>query len=378
MAEKSPAPKVAIVHDWLTTMGGAEDVVLALAEAFPGAPIYTSTYSPEKLPLFANLDVRTTWLQKLPKPLAALHKFFPMLRVKAFRDLDLSEFDVIISSSSAESKQVRKTRPNQVHICYCHTPVRYFWSHYDEYKKDPGFGALNWLIRLTMPILVPPLKKADYRAAQNVDVFIANSSEVQARIKKYYDKPSTVIHPSVETKRFSPARTRNDYYVALGRQVPYKRIDLAVAACTALKVPLKVFGNGSEHKKLKEMAGPTVTFYTDRFGNASDKAVEDALNAAKGFIFPAEEDFGIVQVQALAAGAPVIAYYKGGAQDIVDNNVSGVLFEEQTAESVASAIQKAEKMTFLPATLQRKAKRFDKSMFITKIRHIVHNNLPKQ
>ena len=126
------------------------------------------------------------------------------------------------------------------------------------------------------------------------------------------------------------------------------------------------------------MAGPTVTFYTDRFGNASDKAVEDALNSAKGFIFPAEEDFGIVQVQALAAGAPVIAYYKGGAQDIVDNNVSGVLFEEQTAESVASAIQKAEKMTFLPATLQRKAKRFDKSMFITKIRHIVHNNLPKQ
>lgn len=367
-------PKVAIVADWLTNMGGAEDVVLALAEAFPDATIFTSVYTPEKMPAFEHLDVRTTYLQNLPGPLRKLHKFFPMLRVRAFQNLDLSNYDIIISSSSAEAKQVRKTRSDQVHICYCHTPIRYYWSHYKEYKKDPGFGAFNWLIRLAMPLFVPPLKSADYKAAQAVDVFIANSNEVQQRIKKYYSRSSTVIHPPVDAGRFTPARTRSDYYVALGRQVPYKRIDLAVAAATKLNVPLKVFGNGSEHEKLVRMAGPTVEFYTDRFGDASDDAVTHALNEAKGYIFPAEEDFGIVQVQALAAGTPVIGYGKGGTLDIVQDGESGVLFYEQSVDAVVDAIKKAESTTFMPATLHRKAKRFDKSLFLTKIRKIVRDS----
>jgi len=365
------SPRVAIVHDWLTNMGGAENVVLALHEAFPDAPIYTSTYTPEKMPAFKGLDVRTTYLQNLPKAFRKLHKFFPTLRVKAFQKLDLSEFDIIISSSSAESKQVKKTRKGQVHICYCHTPIRYYWSHYEEYKKDSGFGKLNWLVKLAMPILVPSLKKADYRAAQEVDLFIANSTEVQKRIKKYYGKNSTVIHPPVDVNRFTPARKRGDYYVALGRQVPYKRIDLAVSAATKLGVKLKVYGNGSEHKKLVEMAGPTVEFFTDRFGDASDEAVTEALNNAKGYIFPAEEDFGIVQVEALAAGAPVIAFGKGGALDIVQDGESGILFNQQTTDSVAEAIKKAETINFLPGTLRRKARRFDKSLFITKITNVV-------
>lgn len=364
-------PKIAIVHDWLTTMGGAENVVLALHEAFPNAPIYTSTYTPSSMPAFKNVVVKTTYLQNLPRPLRKLHKFFPMLRVRAFRKLDLSEFDIIISSSSAEAKQVRKTRDTQVHICYCHTPIRYYWSHYDEYKKDPGFGKFNWLVRLAMPLMVPALKKADYDAAQNVDVFIANSSEVQKRIKKYYGRSSTVIHPPVDVTRFTPARERSDFYVALGRQVPYKRTDLAVAAATKLNLPLKVFGNGSEHEKLVSMAGPTVQFFTDRFGDASDTAVTEALNHAKGYIFPADEDFGIVQVEALAAGTPVIGYGKGGTLDIVQDGESGVLFREQTVDAVAEAIKKAEDITFLPGTLRRKAKRFDKGLFITKIRKIM-------
>ncbi len=371
-----PAPKIAIVADWLTNMGGAENVVLALHEAFPDAPIYTSTYVPEKMPAFKNLDVRTTKLQNLPGPIKKFHKFFPMLRVRAFQELDLSEFDIIISSSSAEAKQVKKSRPEQIHICYCHTPIRYYWSHYNEYKKDPGFGKLNWLVRIAMPLMVPPLKKADYAAAQNVDLFIANSTEVQKRIKKYYDKPSTVIYPPVDVNRFTPARIRSDYYVALGRQVPYKRIDLAVTAATKLNVPLKVFGNGSEHQRLTAIAGPTVEFYTDRFGDASDAVVTKALNNAKGFIFPSEEDFGIVQVEALAAGTPVISFGRGGTLDIVQEGISGVLFEQQTTESVAAAIQKAESITFMPATLQRKAKRFDKSLFITQIRKVVRDNSP--
>lgn len=368
-----PNPKIAIVHDWLTNMGGAENVVLALAEAFPGAPIYTSVYDPEKVPAFKDLDVRTTKLQNLPKGLRKFHKLFPTMRVKAFQELDLSEFDIIISSSSAEAKQVQKTRSDQIHICYCHTPIRYYWSHYKEYKKDPGFGKLSWLVRLAMPIFIPPQRKTDYEAAQNVDLFIANSEEVKDRIKKYYNKPSTVIHPPVDVNRFTPARERSDYYVVVGRQVPYKRVDLAVAACTKLGIPLKVFGRGSEHEKLTKMAGPTVEFFTDRFGNASDEAVTEALNNARGYIFPAEEDFGIVQVEALAAGAPVIGYGKGGTLDIVQDGESGVLFHEQSVDAVIEAIKKAESRTFLPGTLRRKAKRFDKTLFINKIRKVVHD-----
>ena len=377
MQKTANPPKIAIVHDWLTNMGGAENVVLALHEAFPHAPIYTSTFTPETMPKFKDLDIRTTKLQNLPGPLRKLHKFFPMLRVKAFQELDLSEFDIIISSSSAESKQIQKTRNDQIHICYCHTPIRYYWSHYDEYRKDPGFGKLNWVVRLAMPLIVPALKKADYEAAQKVDVFIANSSEVQKRIKKYYNRQSTIVHPPVDVERFTPARERDNYYVALGRQVPYKRIDLAVAAATELDIPLKVYGNGSEHQRLVDIAGPTIEFYTDRFGNASDDAVTKALNRTKGYIFPADEDFGIVQVEALAAGAPVIGYGKAGTLDIVQDGESGILFHHQTVGDIVKALQKAEKTTFLPGTLRRKAKRFDKSLFITKIRKIVSDQLPR-
>ncbi len=368
-------PKVAIVHDWLTNMGGAENVVLALAEAFPGAPIYTSQYDPEKMPAFKKLDVRTTYLQDLPGPLKKMHKFFPMLRVRAFQNLDLSDFDIIISSSSAESKQVRKSRPDQVHICYCHTPIRYYWSHYDEYKKDPGFGKLNWLVRLAMPFFVPALKKADYEAAQSVDIFVANSEAVRARIKKYYKRSATVIHPPVDIDRFTPSRKRADYYVTSGRQVPYKRYDLVVTACTKLNIPLKVYGNGSQHSALVAQAGPTIEFFTDRFGDASDKNLEKALNSAKGWIYAGEEDFGIVQVEALAAGAPVITYGKGGALDIVQDGESGILFAKQSVDSLINALKQAQTIDFMQANLRRKSKRFEKSLFISKMRRIVQTNI---
>ena len=356
-------------------MGGAERVVLAMHEAFPDAPIYTSVYEPAKLPLFDGLDVRTTKLQNWPKPLRRLHKFFPMFRVRAFRDLDLSEFDIILSSSSAEAKQVRKTRDDQVHICYCHTPIRYYWSHYAEYKRDPGFGRLNWLVRLAMPFIVPPLKRADYQAAQDVDVFVANSTEVQKRIREYYGKSSVVIHPPVDAERFtklSKPLAKRSGYVALGRQVPYKRIDLAVAACTSLKLPLTVIGSGSEHDRLVAMAGPTVEFVTD----ATDEAVAAYLASARGFIFPTEEDFGIVQVEALAAGTPVIAYASGGSEDIVKDGEGGITFDAQDSISLQNALMRAEKSSFDPAKLQRIAKRFHRSLFVTKIRKIVTDNQP--
>lgn len=364
-------PRIAIVADFLTVMGGAENVVLALAEAFPDAPIYTALYNPDKVPAFRELDVRTSGLQKLPKKLRSYHKLFPTLAVKAMRKLDLSEFDIIISSTYLHGHQITKSRPDQTLIAYCHTPPRYYWSHYDEYRRDPGFGKLNPIVRTLMPLMVPRQRKLDLEAAKNVDVFVANSTETSKRIKKYYGRSSTVIHPSVETNRFTPSRERGDYYVTMGRQLPYKRYDLAVAAATKLGVKLKVFGNGPAHDKLVKLAGPTVSFYTDRFGDASDANLERAINSAKGFIYCAEEDFGIVTVEALAAGAPVIAYARAGTLDIITSDDTGVLFDHQTVDDVADAITRAEKLTFFPSKLQRTARRFDKGLFLTKIRKVV-------
>ena len=373
MAQK--LPRIAIVCDFLTTMGGAENVVLAMHEAFPDAPIYTAIYNPDKVPSFSQLDIRTSSLQKMPQKLRNYHKLFPTLAVKAMRKLDLSEFDIILTSSYLHGHQVTKSRPDQVIINYCHTPPRYYWSHYDEYRRDPGYGKLNPIIRTLMPLMIPHQRKLDLEAAKQVDVFVANSSETAKRIKKYYKRNATIIHPPVDVMRFNPSRDRNDYYVTVGRQLPYKRYDLTVQAATQLGINLKVFGNGPMHEKLVAMAGPTVHFYTDRFGDASDSEVEEALNNAKGFIYPTEEDFGIVTVEALAAGAPAIALGKAGTLDIVQDGETGILFEHQTVEDVVAAITRAEATKFFPSKLQRTAKRFNKSLFITKLRKVVTDQI---
>lgn len=369
------APKIAVVCDFLTTMGGAENVVLAMHEAFPSAPIYTALYTPAKVPAFVKLDVRTSRLQNLPALIRKNHKILPTLAVNAMRKLDLNEFDIILTSSYLHGHQVTKTRPEQVIINYCHTPPRYYWSHYDDYRRDPGFGKLNPLVRSLMPLMVPRQRTLDLEAAARVDVFIANSTETQKRIKKYYGKSSTVLHPPVSTRRFMPTRERSDYYVTSGRQLPYKRHDLAVAAATQLGKNLIVFGDGPMHKKLVELAGPTVEFRTDRYSDASDSEYEKALNAARGFIFPAEEDFGIVSVEALAAGTPVIGYAKGGTTDIVTSDDLGVLFSHQTVDDVANAIEATESRQYFPSKLARSAKRFDTALFISKLRKIVADQL---
>jgi len=367
-------PRIAIVCDFLTTMGGAENVVIALHEAFPDAPIYTAIYNEKAVPAFAKTDVRTSRLQKMPAKLRSYHKLFPTMAVRAMRKLDLDEFDIIIASSYLHGHQIKKTRPDQKLICYMHTPPRYYWSHYEEYRRDPGYGKLNPIVRTLMPLLVPRQRKLDLEAAKNVDHFIANSSETQSRILKYYGRKSTVVYPPVETNRFVPARVRGEHYVTVGRQLPYKRHDLAVAACTKLGLPLIVFGSGPAHEKLKRIAGPTIDFRTDRFGNASDKEREKALTSAKGFIYPAEEDFGIVSVEALAAGAPVIGFARAGTLDIVQDGETGALFQNQTVEDVVSAIKRAESIRFFPSKLNRRAKRFDKTLFLTKIRKIVQDS----
>ena len=370
------SPKIAIVCDFLTTMGGAENVVLAMHEAFPEAPIYTAIYNSEKMPAFAKLDVRPSRLQKIPRKLRNYHKLFPTFAVKAMQKFDLSEFDIILTSSYLHGHQVTKARDEQIIINYCHTPPRYYWSHYDEYRRNPGYGKLNPFVRALMPLMVPRQRKLDLEAAAQVDVFLANSSETQARIEKYYKRKSMVVHPPVDVARFSPNRKRGEHYVTIGRQLPYKRYDLAVHAATKLGKKLIVFGNGPMHEKLVSIAGKTVEFRTDRYGDASDVEYEKALNSARGFIYPAEEDFGIVSVEALAAGAPVIGYAKGGTTDIVTSDEVGVLFDRQTVDDVVRAIQKAETMQFFPSKLNRTARRFDKTLFETKIKKIVRDNAP--
>ncbi len=365
------APKIALVTDWLTNMGGAEPLLLEVHKLFPKAPIYTSVYDAAKMPAFKGIDVRTTDLQtKLPKSLRYKHVLWPTLRAKAFRKLDLSEFDIIISTSSAEAKAVRKTRTGQIHIAYIHTPIRYYWSHYEEFRKEFSFGKLTPLIRPLIPAFVKQQRKLDLESTKDIDIFIANSTVTQERIKKYYGKPSTVIYPPVDVSRFTPKPTgERSGYVLWGRHVPYKRFDLAIEACNQLKAPLTIIGSGPDTERLKKLAGPTITFT----GRVSDEELVKHAQSAKAFLFPNEEDFGISAVEALAAGTPVIAYAKGGALDIVQDGETGVLFKDQTVESLIEAIKKADKLKFLPATLHRKAKRFDKGLFDTKMQKVVED-----
>jgi glycosyltransferase involved in cell wall biosynthesis len=374
MPAPKKTPKVAIVNDWLTNMGGAEPLVLEIHKLFPDAPIYTSVYDAEKMPAFKGIDVRTTNLQtKLPAKLRYKHVLWPTLRAKAFRKLDLSEFDIIISSSSAEAKSVRKTRRGQVHIAYIHTPPRYYWSHYEDFKKEFNFGLLTPFIRPVIPYFVKKMRKLDLESSKDVDIFIANSSVTQQRIKQYYNKPSTVIYPPVDVARFTPPpKGERSGYVLWGRHVPYKRFDLAIEAANNLGVKLTIAGTGPDTKRLKSLAGPTIKFV----GRISDAALVKLAQSSKAFLFPNEEDFGISAVEALAAGTPVIAYKKGGALDIVQEGETGVFFEYQTVESLVGAMERFETMEFLPATLHRKAKRFDKGFFATKMRKIVDDHSP--
>ena len=347
--------KTAIVCDWLTGIGGAERVVLELHRMFPDAPIYTSQYDPAKIDWFAGADVRTTWLQKLP---SGLKKFLPVLRAWSFSHLDLSDYDLVISAGGAEAKAV-KTGPNTTHINYCYAPTHYYWSRYDYYMKHPGFGVFNWLARLGLWLLVKPLRRWDYRAAQRADHVIAISKHIQAEIKKYYGRESQVIHPPVDTARFKTYDEPRSGFVVTGRQTPYKRIDLAVAACTRLKLPLTVIGNGPEHAKLVRLAGPNIKFMTD----ASDESVAQQLAAAEAFIFPGLDDFGIAPVEAMAAGTPVIAFKGGGALDYVVPGQTGEFFNESSVGSLASALESFNAGHYYSKKIAEASHRFDSAHF---------------
>jgi glycosyltransferase involved in cell wall biosynthesis len=364
--------KVAIVCDWLLGIGGAERVVLELHKLYPDAPIYTSQYDPSAIDWFADADVRTTWLQKLPK---SLKKFLPLLRAWTFSRLDLSEYDLVLSSSGAEAKGV-KTGPNTTHICYCHSPTHYYWVRPDEYYKNPGFPrGLNWLARFGLKMLIEPLKQWDRQAAKKPDLMIANSTYTQENIRKFYRRESAVVHPPVETSRFKiigKPPLRHGFVIA-GRQAPYKRFDLAVEACNELNVPLVVIGNGPEHKKLEKLANRNVTFLT----NVSDHDIVQHFQSALGFIFPGQEDFGIVAVEAMSAGTPVVAYNRGGSADFVIPNKTGVLFERQTVKSLRKALETALAKNFNPDTIAEHASQFSVANFSKNLKATIDNYLAK-
>jgi glycosyltransferase involved in cell wall biosynthesis len=371
---QSKEPQVAIVHDWLTTMGGAEQVVLELHKLYPNAPIYTSVYNRAALPAFANLDVRTTWMQKaLPKSVRYKHVLWPVLRSYAFRSLDLSRYDLIISSASAEAKAVVK-RPGATHVCYCHTPIRYYYSHYDEFRREFTFGPLTPLIRPFIPQLVKWMRHRDQESLKGVDAFIANSSVTAERVKEYYGRGSVIVNPPVDIRKFAAnTTTERSGYIIWGRHVPYKRFDHAVIACSKLGVPLTVVGAGPDTDRLKSLAGPTVTFT----GRISDIELVSRAYSAKGFLFPGEEDFGMSAVEALSAGLPVIGYAKGGILDIVTDGKTGVLYETQSTEALAGAIKRAEAIEFKRIDLTNRSKHFAPELFDNKVIQIISKVIHK-
>jgi len=352
--------RVAIVHDWLTNLGGAERVVESLHEMFPDAPIYTSVYVSEKLPLLKNAKIVTSFLQHWPLA-RKKHQLYPMLRTLAFESFDFSNFDLVISSSSAEAKGVI-TGTETLHISYIHTPTRYYWSGYQDYLSSPGLGVLNPLAKLILPRVVKKMRYWDYAAAHRPDLLIANSKTVQARIKKYYKLSSVIINPPVDTARFANLNSQNqkdDYYLVVSRLIPYKRVDLAVQACSKLGKKLVVVGAGSELANLKSIAGPSIVFT----GALSDSETTSYFLGCKAFIFTAYEDFGITVVEAMAAGKPVVAYGKGGSSETVIDGKTGIFFSDQTQESLEKAIQKLDKTSFNTSEILSRSRDFSKEKF---------------
>lgn len=322
---------------------------------FPDAPIYTLVYDKRRMPgHFHAYDIRTTYIQKLPFA-SRLYKAMLTLMPKAFESLDLTEYDLVISSCSACSKGVI-TRPDTLHICYCNTPTRYVWDLYYEYLQNAG-----WFKRLFMPGMIHRMRIWDRLAADRVDCFIANSHFIAQRIQKYYRREASVIYPGVHINDYPIVDEPDDYYLMVGRFARYKRFDLGIAACTKLGRKLLVVGEGDEAKKLYKIAGDTVTM----LGALSDDEIMKLYQRARAFIFPGIEDFGITPVEAQSAGCPVIAFRKGGATETVEDGKTGLFFDEQSVDSLAGCLLRFEKegVALDRREIQRHSLRFSQERF---------------
>lgn len=360
--------KVALVHDYLNQMGGAERVVMAFHEIFPDAPIFTSIYDPKRVdPAFQKMDIRTSFMQKLPLVTKHHQPYLPLYPV-AMEAFDLRGYDLVLSSSSAFGKGVL-TRPETMHICYCHTPMRWCWN-YDEYVEREHLGGAA---RKVLPFLMTRLRTWDQVSSMRVDHFIANSPVVADRIQKYYRRDAVVIPPPVEASRFpfDPATQPEDYFLVLSRLIPYKRVDLAIEACNRLQLPLLVIGGGRDRERLQKLAGPTIRF----MGRLSDEEVIHYYTHCRAFLFPGDEDFGITPLEAQAAGRPVIAYGSGGALASIVEGVTGEFFREQTVESLAETLARFDERRYDTSAIRNHALEFDKPRFHRRIQQFIEAKL---
>jgi glycosyltransferase involved in cell wall biosynthesis len=355
---------VAIVCDWLTSPGGAEKVVFELHTIFPDAPIYTSIYNPEKFPEFANADIRTSFLQNLPKAQKKHQWYLPMMPI-AFENFDLSEYDVVISSSHSCAKGII-TRPETIHISYCHSPPRYLWDNSHEYIKEYG---MNKVVKKFSSRILHKLRIWDRTAAERVDHYIANSKHVKKRIAKYYQRDAHVIYPPVDIRRFRKRKDKKTFFLAVGRLTAYKKFELLVDTFNELEDSLVIVGNGEERKRLEKKANQNIAF----FGYVTDEKLRTLLQDAQALIFPQLEDFGIVPLEAMACGTPVIAYDAGGAQETVIDGETGILFKKQTVSRLKQAIEKFPTIEFDHKIIRAQAEKFSQKTFRDTIKKFIES-----
>ena len=359
-------PRTALVHDWLNQQGGAENVLVEMHRMFPSAPVYTSFYEPALVdPAFRRLDIRTTWLQRFPlwrSNHQALLPFYPL----AFGGLTVPSAELVLSNSSAFCKGVRPA-PGAVHVCYCLTPTRFLWmpETYLAAERAPIWS------RVLLPPLLAWARRWDRGAAQRVTQFLAISQAVADRIQRFYGRSSRIVYPPAEVERFQPTTDVGDAFLVVSRLIPYKRIDLAVRACTELGLPLRIVGSGRAEADLRALAGPTVRF----LGRLPDRDVSVEMARCRALLFPGDEDFGITPVEAQAAGRPVVAYGSGGALDTVIDGKTGILFREQTVASLAAALRDVQSMTVATDALVANARRFSREHFRRALLEAVNDTL---
>jgi len=350
--------KIAVVHDYFTQLAGAEKVAEELYNMLPGADLFATVALHHTMPdSLKGVKVRTSWMQRLPM-MDKYYRFYFLFYPFAVRSLDLSGYDLVISSSSGYVKGVRVDL-NAIHICYCHTPMRWAWS-FDSYSSRENFGGGLTAI---LAALIRGLRLWDEGAARQPDHFIANSKVVANRIMRAYGRYAEVIAPPIDIERFELSSEHDDYYIVLARLVSYKRIDLAVSACTQLGKRLVVIGAGTALKSLRAGAGPTIEFV----GRVSDEEVERYVSRCRALIFPGEEDFGMSPVEVAAAGRPTIAFRAGGAVETVEENVSGLFFDEQTPEALVKAIGRFEQQEWSPYRIRKHAEGFSREVFHTRL-----------
>lgn len=358
--------RIAIVHEWFTSMRGGEKCVEALCELFPDATLYALLHVKGSVsPIIERMPMHTSFVQHLPFA-ATRYRYYLPLFPTAVRQFDLSDFDIVISSNHCAAKGVR-TAPHTLHICYCYTPMRYIWTQYEDYF---GAGRSGVLTRWGMRAVVGYLRRWDLRTAKNPRHFIAISENIRERIRTIYNRESDVIYPPVETAALSVVRGHEDFDLIVSALVPYKRVDLAVEAYNRMGKRLVVIGDGPDFFRLRQMAGPTVLIA----GWRPDDDVRDHFRRCRAVIFPGEEDFGIVPVEAIACGKPVVAYARGGALETVLEGPAlrtGVLFQEQTVESLSAAVRKLDGESFDAVAMHAFALGFDREIFKRKMKEYI-------